>query len=185
MLMTQLKNQDPSSPMDANSFTTELVQFSGVEQQINTNQSLTQLIQLTQSGEILQSSSMIGHQVEVTSDHMPLQSGSGQINFTAATAGPAAIAVYNDAGAKLADATVQATAGQNVWKWNGQTSDGTTAPDGSYRVAVMALDASGNAMALPFDVVGKATGVETTNNTLKLDLGSQSVDFTAVRSVVP
>ena len=32
--MTQLKNQDPSSPMDANSFTTELVQFSGVEQQI-------------------------------------------------------------------------------------------------------------------------------------------------------
>ena len=41
LLMTQLKNQDPTSPMDANSFTSELVEFSSVEQQINTNTSLT------------------------------------------------------------------------------------------------------------------------------------------------
>ncbi|MEA2744100.1 MAG: flagellar basal-body rod modification protein FlgD [Acetobacteraceae bacterium] len=33
LLITQLKNQDPSSPMDSNQFTTELVQFSSVEQQ--------------------------------------------------------------------------------------------------------------------------------------------------------
>ena len=53
MLMTQLKNQDPSSPLDSNQFTQELVSFSGVEQQINTNNSLTQLIQLTQAGELM------------------------------------------------------------------------------------------------------------------------------------
>lgn len=41
MLMTQLKNQSPTSPMDTNAFTSELVQFSGVEQQINTNAALT------------------------------------------------------------------------------------------------------------------------------------------------
>ena len=41
LLMTQLQNQDPSSPLDTNQFTTEQVQFSGVEQQINTNASLT------------------------------------------------------------------------------------------------------------------------------------------------
>ena len=41
MLMTQLKNQDPTSPMDTNQFTTELVQFSSVEQQISTNSNLT------------------------------------------------------------------------------------------------------------------------------------------------
>ena len=42
LLMTQLQNQDPTSPLDTNQFTTELVQFSSVEQQINTNTSLTQ-----------------------------------------------------------------------------------------------------------------------------------------------
>ena len=65
MLMTQLQNQDPTSPMDTNQFTTELVQFSSVEQQINTNTSLTQLIQLTQAGEVMQASAMTGKQVTV------------------------------------------------------------------------------------------------------------------------
>jgi len=44
--MTQLQHQDPSSPMDSNQFTTELVQFSSVEQQIGTNTNLAQLIRL-------------------------------------------------------------------------------------------------------------------------------------------
>ena len=78
MLMTQLQNQDPTSPMDTNQFTTELVQFSSVEQQINTNTSLTQLIQLTQAGEMMQASAMTGKQVTVTSDHVPLQNGKGR-----------------------------------------------------------------------------------------------------------
>src|SRR3979409_1060536 len=56
LLMTQLKNQDPSAPMDSNQFTTELVQFTSVEQQINTNSNLTQLIQLTQASQGEQSS---------------------------------------------------------------------------------------------------------------------------------
>ncbi len=47
LLMTQLKNQDPTSPLDTNQFTSQLVQFSSVEQQINQNSSLTKLIELT------------------------------------------------------------------------------------------------------------------------------------------
>src|SRR5690349_17884359 len=96
LLMTQLRNQDPSSPLDTNQFTSELVQFSQVEQQINTNSSLTQLIQLTQAGEIMQGSSMTGKHVTVSSDHVPLQNGQGTIQFTAPAAEPVDIAIYND-----------------------------------------------------------------------------------------
>ena len=35
LLTTQLKNQDPTSPMDSKEFTNQLVQFSQVEQAIN------------------------------------------------------------------------------------------------------------------------------------------------------
>ena len=38
LLTTQLQNQDPLTPMDSNQFTQQLVEFSGVEQQINTNE---------------------------------------------------------------------------------------------------------------------------------------------------
>ena len=44
LLTTQLKNQDPLSPMEPTEFTSQLVQFASVEQQINTNRSLGQLI---------------------------------------------------------------------------------------------------------------------------------------------
>ncbi len=71
MLMTQLQNQDPTSPMDSNQFTQELVEFSGVEQQINTNSSLTQLIQLTQAGELMQGSTLDGKQLTVQSGPDP------------------------------------------------------------------------------------------------------------------
>src|SRR5271154_5399592 len=83
LLMTQLQNQDPTSPMDANSFTSELVEFSSVEQQINTNSNLTQLIQLTQASDVTQSSAILGKQVAVQSSQLPLQNGSGTVNFTA------------------------------------------------------------------------------------------------------
>src|ERR1044071_1210572 len=49
LLTTQLKNQDPMSPMDSNQFTQQLVQFSQVEQQINSNKNLESLIALTKS----------------------------------------------------------------------------------------------------------------------------------------
>lgn len=37
LLTTQLKNQDPTSPMDSKEFTNQLVMFSQVEQSINQN----------------------------------------------------------------------------------------------------------------------------------------------------
>ena len=79
LLMTQLQNQDPSSTMDTNQFTSQLVQYSSVEQQIATNTSLTQLIQLTQGGEVLQASSLVGKPVTVTSDRIALQDGKGAV----------------------------------------------------------------------------------------------------------
>ena len=183
MLMTQLQNQDPTSPMDTNAFTTELVQFSSVEQQINTNTSLTSLIQLTQAGEVMQGSNMTGKQVTVTSDHLALQNGKGTIQFTTASAQPVAIAIYNDSGTKLQDATLTSVKGTNTWTWNGNNASGATMPDGAYKVAVAAADSSGTVSALPFSVVGTATGVQSLSTGMQLQMGALSVDFSKVQSV--
>lgn len=183
MLMTQLQNQDPTAPLDTNQFTSELVQFSGVEQQINTNASLTQLISLTQSGEMLQSSAMVGRTVQVTSDHMPLQSGSGALNITATTAGTAEIRISTDAGTTVLDTKINTAAGNNTFTWNGQDSQGNTLPDGSYAVTVTNPAATGTAASLPFTVSGTVTGVQKSGTAIDLQLGAQSADFSTVQSV--
>jgi len=183
LLMTQLQNQDPSSPLDTNQFTSELVQFSSVEQQIDTNTSLTQLIQLTQAGEVMQGSSMTGKQVTVSSDHVPLQNGQGTIQFTAPAAEPVDIAIYDDSGAKLTDQMMMATKGTNTWTWNGTTNSGSTLPDGSYKVAVTGANADGTTSALTFNVIGKATGVQSQSNGMQLQLGALAVNFSQVQAV--
>src|SRR5580698_11673672 len=115
LLMTQLQNQDPTSPMDANSFTSELVEFSSVEQQIDTNTSLTQLIQLTQADDVTQSSAILGKQVTVQATQIPLQNSSGTLNFTAPGAEPVSITVQNANGDTLQQVNVNATQGANTW----------------------------------------------------------------------
>jgi flagellar basal-body rod modification protein FlgD len=183
MLMTQLQNQDPTAPMDSTQFTGELVQFSGVEQQISTNTNLTQLIQLTQGNTMVQSGQIVGKQVDVTSSQLSLQNGTAGVTFSPAVAEPVSIAVSDAAGNQIYDATVNATAGANTWTWNGQTSSGGTAPDGAYTVAVNAVAADGSTTALPFGVLGTVTGLTTQGSTVQMQLGQLSVNMTALTSV--
>lgn len=183
MLMTQLQNQDPTSPMDTNEFTRELVQFSAVEQQIATNTSLTRLIELTQAGEVMQSAAMIGRHVTVESDTMPLQNGKGTLRFTAPAEQPVHITVLSEKGDTIAEHAITAKRGSNEFTWDGRDAVGKTAPDGAYRVAVQAIGVDGTPKALPFQVVGVASGVVTENNAVRLQLGSMSVPFSQVRSV--
>ena len=185
LLMTQLKNQDPTSPLDTNQFTSQLVQFASVEQQINTNRSLGQLINLTQSGQVIQSSSMVGRRVEVESDQLALQNGSATVKFASPTDGPVNVAIYAPNGTKVADGLVQARTGSNEWSWNGRNGNGSLLRDGAYRVAVTGSNADGSARALPFTVLGTATGVSQQDNAVKLQLGGVTVDFAKVKSVAP
>ncbi|MGH7102427.1 MAG: flagellar hook assembly protein FlgD [Acetobacteraceae bacterium] len=185
LLMTQLQNQDPSNPMDTNQFTSELVQFASVEQQINTNSSLTQLISLTQSGQLMQSTAMVGKSVLLNSTTLPLQNGAAALQFTASSAEPVAIAVYNSSGQQVYDTALNATAGTNDWTWNGTSNAGGQMPDGGYTVAVEGANADGSTAALPFSVQGTITGVQTNSSGgLELELGATTVPFSAVQQVL-
>jgi len=184
LLMTQLQHQDPTSPMDTTQFTSQLVQYSSVEQQINTNSSLTQLIQLTQGGEILQASSLVGKPVTVASDHIALQGGKGAVRFDTTTSQPVSLGVYSDAGVKLRDAAITSQPGHNTWSWDGKDSQGNAVADGAYRV-VATTQSGGAVQALPFTVSGTATGVQKSGNALQVELGALKVDLSTVQSVTP
>jgi flagellar basal-body rod modification protein FlgD len=183
LLMTQLKNQDPTAPMDTNTFTTQLVQFSSVEQQINTNTSLTSLIQATQGGSLLQAAGMVGKAVQATSDHLALQNGKAGVGFTLSAPQQVTVSVANEAGTVLRTGTVNGASGANTWTWDGKDSSGRTLPDGSYRVAVTGVDSSGATQPVPFTVKGSATGVQRSNGALAVQMGGLSVDLSQVQSV--
>ncbi len=183
LLLTQLKNQDPSSPMDTNTFTSELVEFSSVEQQITTNSSLTQLIQATQGSEVIQATGVVGKPVTLNSTQLPLQNGSGSLSFTTSGAEPVGITLTNSSGVAVKDVSLTSAAGPNTWTWDGTDDNGKTLPDGAYTATVTGTGTGGIASALPFTVKGTATGVTNSNGAVTLNVGGVSVDFSKVQSV--
>lgn len=183
MLMTQLKNQDPSSPMDANQFTQELVQFSGVEQQISTNSSLSQLIQLTQANALTQSTGLVGHNVALSGTALALQNGQAELSFTSPSGGPVSIAVANAAGTVVKTDTVTASAGSNSWSWNGQSNAGVQLNDGAYTVKVTGTDATGAQNTLSTQTTGQVTGVTASNGAVQLELGTMTAPLSNVVAV--
>ena len=185
LLMTQLKNQDPSSPMDTTQFTSELVQFAGVQQQIDSNTSLTQLIQLTQGSEALQASAVVGKQVSLTSTTLPLQNGAASLTYTAAAANqPVTVTIDNAAGQEVRTVSLTAAqAGSNTWSWNGQDDSGNQLADGSYTAAVQG--GTGTAVSgLPFTVTGTVTGVTTTGGAVNVQLGTMTTPLSNIQSVM-
>jgi len=61
LLTTQLKNQDPTSPLDTNQFTQQITQMTGVEQQLLSNQLLQQLVNV--QGGLTAGANLIGKEI--------------------------------------------------------------------------------------------------------------------------
>jgi flagellar basal-body rod modification protein FlgD len=58
LLIAQMKNQDPTQPMDSTQYVSQLATFSQVEQTVQTNAKLDQILQ---ASALAQADSLIGH----------------------------------------------------------------------------------------------------------------------------
>ena len=69
LMLAQLKNQDPTSPVDSNTFLTQLAQLSEVQGITSLNTSFSALSSSLSSSQALQASSLLGHQALVSQRH--------------------------------------------------------------------------------------------------------------------
>jgi flagellar basal-body rod modification protein FlgD len=167
LLTTQLQNQDPLSPLDTSQFTQQLVAFSGVEQQIQTNSNLTQLIQLQNTNEAIAAAPLVGQSIEYSSPTAPLANSAANFSYTLpSTASSVNLMVSDASGNVVYSSTGNTAAGQHDFQWNGQTSAGVQLPDGGqYTLSVVAADASKNAMTATVTSFGVVDGVNITPGT--------------------
>lgn len=170
MLTTQLTHQDPLSPMDSTQFTNQLVQFSSVEQQINTNTNLTTLIGLQKTNQLSSAVGYIGHTVEVNTDQLAVQGGLGGFSYTLDKAAKSNVVTIKDStGVTVKQFNGETTAGRHEYTWDGKSDDGTQLPDGSYSVTVTPLaEDDKTAIGSAVTTYGKVTdiGSDSTNGTV-------------------
>lgn len=177
LLTTQLQHQDPSNPTSTDSFTAELAQFAGVQQQVETNTNLTSLISATQDNQMASAVSLIGKTTTASTSSLPLQSGSASLSFTAPQAGDVAIAITDSTGTVVKSETVDASVGTNTWTWDGKNNSGTQLSNGAYTVAVEGNSTDGTTVALPTTVTGTVTGVSKGTSGVNIDMGSATINM--------
>jgi len=185
LLTTQLKNQDPLSPLDSNQFTQQLVAMTGVEQQLNTNDLLKQLVSNTAGG-VSTAVSLIGKDVKAVSDTANISGGQAKwaYNLPSGTAS-LKVEVLDSKGTLVhAEAPTDMKAGDHDFTWNGKDQTGTQLPDGGpYTLRVTALDSSGAALTTTNYVKGVVTGVEQSNGSTMITINGGQVDWSKVTSI--
>lgn len=162
LLTTQLQNQDPTSPMDADQFTQQLVQFSGVEQQIKANETLSELVSLMKSDQLSQSVGYLGSEVEIGGDVLRLgNDGTAKAHYKLDEQATAvSVFISNERGEVVATLPGATGEGRQSVTWDGLGNNGVQYTGGSFKVNVSALDAVGEPISAQTSISGIVDSVE-------------------------
>ncbi len=183
LLTTQLQHQDPMDPMDTSQFTQQLVEYSQVEQQIDTNTNLQSLISQGTQQSAAYATGYLGKTVTVSGGQGSLSGGQAQWTYNLGTAATSTTLTVTDAkGNVVYSGSGQTTAGNNTFNWNGQDNNGNQLPDGSYTLAVKAA-AGGSTVTTTVSSTGTVSEVNMINGTPELLIGSMEVPLTSISSV--
>ena len=185
LLTTQLQKQDPLAPMDAASFTSQLVEFASVEQAIQTNTRLAELSRLVEASGTSSAMGLLGQEVTASTDKTSLAAeGEGVIRYRLAE--PAAkvqLTLLDGSGRIVRETAGGSAAGENLVRWDGTASSGRRAPPGEYTVRVAASRADGTAVPVEQFVAGRVQGIEPRGGDLHLVVDGAVVPMRAVRTV--
>jgi flagellar basal-body rod modification protein FlgD len=185
LLTTQLKNQDPLAPLDANQFTQQLVQFSAVEQAIKTNDALGQLLATMRGDQIARSVDYLGAEVEAEGQTIRLgEGGPARVRYRLdQSAAQVRIEIYDGAGRLVATRQGETGAGSHSLDWNAQSQSGAPLPAGLYRVEVVASDAAGQAVPVTTTIRGVVDGVEIDGDRLMLSIDGVLMPLDSITSI--
>ena len=185
LLTTQLQNQNPLDPLDTNQFTQQLVQFAGVEQQLKTNDSLSQLVTLQQTTQATQALDFVGKTAVVDGATATMSQSSATWHLNVPTSATVSISIANSTGQTVFTGQYTAGAGADIpFNWNGQGNDGTQWPDGKYTITATGKDASGNPVGVAAQVQGTVSSVDLTQSPPLLTIDGNSYTLSQVKSVV-
>lgn len=134
LLTTQMQNQDPLNPMETTEFASQLAQFSGVEQQVRTNDLLTGLQTSFATMGMGQFGDWIGMEVRA---EMPVNYQGQTVTIAGA---PNALAdrmdlvVRNERGEEVQN--IPLPLGSETFEWTGRDPSGASVPQGIYTFSI-------------------------------------------------
>ena len=183
LLTSQLKNQDPLSPVDSNQFTAQLTQMAGVEQQLLTNDLLKSLVSAQTGGGLGQAATYIGKEATAAWSATRMADGEASWSYElGANAASATLQVVDGTGKVVwsGDAPSKTT-GLHEFTWDGKATSGNDGQDGQvYSLKIVAKDAAGGELDAQVLTRGRITGVEMYEGEAFLTIGKSIVPLSTI-----
>lgn len=187
LLLTQMKNQDPTNPLKSHEMAAQLAQFTTLEKLNNINEGIDGLRKDQQPSHNFEALSFIGK--SITTDNSKVsrldKDAHHDIRFTLPGDSQKVTLTVKDAEGKPVRSLEfkNLKAGKNELDWNGMTDEGTPAPIGDYTVAFEAVGSNGRKLFVETKTEGVISGVNFTPHGPQLLVGKQIVNMSEVKSI--
>ncbi|WP_333818272.1 flagellar hook capping FlgD N-terminal domain-containing protein [Tabrizicola sp.] len=184
MLTVQMQNQDPLNPIDSADYAVQLATFSGVEQQVRTNQLLADMQGKFQQLGMAEMASWIGKEARsaapVAYDGTPVT-----LSPNPAVGANRAVLVVKDAQGNLVSRE-EIPVSAKPYQWLGAGIDGSPLPSGTYSIALESLNGETVISSLPVEhyarvIEAKGGGTSGTRLVLQGGVEVLATDVTALR----
>ncbi len=187
LMLTQMKHQDPSNPMQSHEMAAQLAQFSSLEQLSNINGTLEMMKTQSAPQTNYQALALIGKHVSGDSSKLTRAAGDTKHGVSFDLLGDAAnvkISVRDSGGNIVRKIEFGAMKkGRNSIEWNGLKDDGMAARPGEYKIAVEGMNTSGGKIYAKTDFGGRITGLNFTNEGPVLMVGNQTIKLSDVKKI--
>jgi len=174
LMIEQLKSQDPLNPTDATQYTSQLAQYSSLEQLSNINAKLSDSINanenLTMSINNTLSATLIGKSIKVSGDELNYN---GQENVTlgyelGSNASDITLSIYDSNGNIVKTINdLSKSAGQHKLSWDFTDNNGDTVSKGNYTFKVEATTSEGNPITVDVFKSGVVSAIKYTSSGTK------------------
>jgi flagellar basal-body rod modification protein FlgD len=192
LMLAQLKNQDPTSPVDSNQFLSQLASLSTVQGITQLNTSFSSLSNSMTSNQALQASSLLGRQALIGSSTATLATAGGAVTGAVQipqTTSDAVLNISDSSGVLVRQIDLGAQAkGLANFSWDGKLADKSAAPAGVYTLAAQYLGGASGGTAATTYVNGTVQSVTMGAGQAGLTLnvsGLGSVPFSSVQQISP
>ena len=174
LLVAQLENQDPMNPEDATEFTSQLAQFSSLEQMENANKSLEGLGAMSNEMERMSALGLIGQEVIAQTDQFHFSGEPVQLGYRLdMPADDVKLYVLNQSGSTVATVSAQeGDPGEYFISWDGLGDTGMPLNAGDYSLAVRAVDNDDNLVQTDSLIKGRVDVVDMSGTTPLLETHS-------------
>ena len=184
LLTTQLKNQNPLDPLDTNQFTSQLVQFAQVEQQLKANDQLTTLVSLQKTAQNTAALEFVGQTASVDGATAPLQNGAATWELNIPKPATGTVNIKSATGQTVYSGNYSLDAGRSPFVWDGKDTSGLQWPDGNYTISITAQDASGQPVAVATEIQATVDSADLTQSPPTLSIAGQDYTLDQIKRVV-